>query len=96
MFLIKWLAILIYGRDNVEEFEKSNAKPIVKPKRKRRRQVKMKIYNTKWYRIEYDEDGERWLIISADANNNCGEVIDWYPTLKVALENARYFDKEGH
>ena len=56
----------------------------------------MKIYNTKWYRIEYDEDGERWLIISADANNNCGEVIDWYPTLKVALENARYFDKEGH
>ena len=29
MFLIKWLAILIYGRDNVEEFEKSNAKDLV-------------------------------------------------------------------
>ena len=37
MVKIKWLAILIYGRDNVEEFEKSNAKPIVKPKRKRRK-----------------------------------------------------------
>ena len=37
MFLIKWLAILIYGRDNVEEFEKSKARPIVKPKRKKRR-----------------------------------------------------------
>ena len=57
---------------------------------------KMKTYHTKWYRIEYDEDGEVWEIISADANNNCGEVVDWYPTLKVALENARYFDKEGH
>tara|TARA_B100001250_G_scaffold289588_1_gene251368 strand:- start:259 stop:432 length:174 start_codon:yes stop_codon:yes gene_type:complete len=56
----------------------------------------MKTYHTKWYRIEYDEDGEVWEIISADANNNCGEVVDWYPTLKVALENARYFDKEGH
>ena len=56
----------------------------------------MKTYRTKWYTIEYDEDGERWLIISGDANNNCGEVVDWYPTLKVALENARWFDKEGH
>ena len=37
MFLIKWLAILIYGRDNVEEFEKSNARPIDTPKRKRRK-----------------------------------------------------------
>ena len=56
----------------------------------------MKTYHTKWYRIEYDEDGEVWEIISGDANNNCGEVVDWYPTLKAALENARYFDKEGH
>ena len=56
----------------------------------------MKTYHTKWYRIEYDEDGEVWEIISGHANNNCGEVVDCYPTLKVALENARWFDKEGH
>ena len=56
----------------------------------------MKTYHTKWYRVEYNEDNERWEIISADMNTNCGEVVDWYSTLKVALENARYFDKQGH
>ena len=56
----------------------------------------MKTYHTKWYKIEYDEDGEVWDIISGDMNNNCGEIIDSYTNLQTALEHAEYYDIHGH